>query len=215
MRPLLVAMSKSKYTIIAMDPLGYGKSRPPARDYSKGVQLYKMDAMTGVELMKSLGYPSFSWVGWSDGGRVGLVAAIAFPSRIDKLVIWGSAARVTARQQLALEGARDLGIWDPVRRQAFCDEYGGLPEATHVWGLHVDFYKTLGNICEEDVGKIRCPTLLLHGERDPIEKSLVQDLEKQISDSEFHVFPNAGHATHIEAKKDFVKIMERFLDQDM
>lgn len=215
MRPLLSVMSKSKYTIIAMDPVGYGKSRPPARDYSKGVQLYKMDAAIGVDLMRSLGYSSFDWIGWSDGGRVGLVAAIGFPSRIDRLVIWGSAARVTARQQLALEAARDLSIWDPSRRQAFIDEYGSPQAATHIWGLHVDYYKTLGNICEEDIGKIRCPTLVLHGDRDPIEKSLVQEMVKQISDSEFHSFPDAGHATHIDKNREFVKVVENFLDQDL
>ena len=215
MRPLLSVMSKSKYTIVAMDAVGYGKSRPPARDYSKGVQLYKMDAAMGVDLMKSLGYTSFGWIGWSDGGRVGLVAAIAFPSRIDKLVVWGSAARVTARQQVALEAARDLSIWDVSRREAFTREYGGLKAATEIWGLHVDYYQTLGNICEEDISKIRCPTLILHGDRDPIEKSLVQQMEKQISDSEFHSFPDAGHATHIDKSREFVKIVENFLDQDM
>lgn len=215
LRPLLDDMSKTKYTIIAMDPIGYGKSRPPARDYSKGVDLYKMDAKMAVDLMKALGYTSFDWIGWSDGGRVGLVAAIAFPSRIDRLVIWGSAARVTPRQQLALEAARDLGIWDDRRRETFIREYGSLKAASEIWGRHVDFYKTLGNICEEDIQKIRCPTLLVHGDRDPIEKSLVQQLEKQISDSEFHSFPDAGHATHIDKSREFVKIVENFLNRDM
>lgn len=214
MRPLISSMNKSKYTIVAMDPIGYGKSRPPARDYSKGVQLYKLDAETGVELMKSLGYSSFDWIGWSDGGRVGLVAAINFPSRLDRLVIWGSVPRVTSRQQMALEAARDLQYWDESRREAFIEEYGDLDTATKMWGLHVDYYKTLDDICEEEIGKIRCPTLIIHGDRDPIEKSLALKMADAISDSEFRSFPDVGHAAHVEKNQEFVKIVEKFLDQD-
>lgn len=214
MRPLIASMSKSKYTIIAMDPIGYGKSRPPARDYSKGVALYKMDAETGVLLMKSLGYSSFDLMGWSDGGRVGLVAAIAYPSKVQRLIVWGSAARVTVRQQRVLEAARDLNNWDDNRRQAFEEEYGDLQKATAIWGYHVDYYKTLDNICEDEIGKIRCPVLIVHGDRDAVEKTLVQELANKISDCEFHCFPDAGHAAHIDKNREFVRVVENFLDQD-
>jgi valacyclovir hydrolase len=95
LKPLLDVMNKEKYTIIAMDPLGYGKSRPPERDYTIGTAMYKVDADTGVGLMKALGFNSFTWMGWSDGGRTGLVAAISYPSRIDKLIVWGAAAEVS------------------------------------------------------------------------------------------------------------------------
>ena len=95
------------------------------------------------------------------------------------------------------------------------EEYGDLETATLVWGLHVDYYKTIDDICEEGISKIRCPTLIIHGDRDPIEKSLVQRMAQQISDSEFHSFPDAGHSTHIEKTREFVKIVESFLDQDL
>ena len=215
LRPLIAGLSKTKYTIIAVDPIGYGKSRPPDRDYKKGVGLYKTDAEVCVELMRQLGYSSFDWIGWSDGGRVGLVAAITFQSRIDRLVVWGALSSVTSRQQLALEAARDLKYWDAERRQAFVEEYGDLETATKVWGRHVDYYNTLNDICSNDVCKIRCPVLILHGDRDPVEKSLVQRMASQISDSQFHSFPNIGHAVHVENSNEFVKIVESFLDQDL
>lgn len=135
------ALDPSKYTVIAMDPVGYGKSRPPARDYSLGTAMYKLDADIGVGLMKSLGHSSFCWMGWSDGGRAGLVAAISYPALIDRLITWGAAPEVTKRQQLALEAARELKFWDEVRRQSFIEEYGSLEEGQTMWGRHVDFYK--------------------------------------------------------------------------
>lgn len=100
LKPLIEALDRDKYTIIGMDPLGYGKSRPPSRDYTIGTAMYKQDADTAVGLMKSLGFSSFSWMGWSDGGRTGLVAAISYPSRIDKLITWGAAAEVSNRHKM-------------------------------------------------------------------------------------------------------------------
>lgn len=214
LHPLVDNMSKEKYTIIAMDPLGYGKSRPPARDYTMGTAMYKLDADTAVGLMKALGFNSFTWMGWSDGGRAGLVAAISYPSKIEKLIVWGAASEVTKRQQLALEAARDLKYWDEQRKQGFIQEYGSQEEAQKIWGKHVDFYKTIGNICKEGVPRIRCPTLVIHGDRDPVEQELCKGLTTQIADSQYHSFPDAGHSVHIEKCSEFVKIVEKFLDQE-
>ena len=214
LRPILNAINKDKYTVIAMDPLGYGKSRPPARDYTIGTAMYKQDADTAVGLMRSLGFNSFTWMGWSDGGRAGLVAAISYPSKIDKLITWGAAAEVTKRQQLALEAARDVSFWDEQRRQSFIQEYGSLEEAQKMWGKHVDFYKTIGNICKEGVPKIRCPTLVIHGNRDPVEQELCKGLTSQICDSQYFSFADAGHSVHIEKLPEFIKIVEKFLDQE-
>lgn len=49
--PQLEQLSKSKYTLIAWDPPGYGFSRPPQRVY-KGVQTFHSDAELAAELMQ-------------------------------------------------------------------------------------------------------------------------------------------------------------------
>jgi valacyclovir hydrolase len=46
----LEGFDKSKFTLIAWDPPGYGYSRPPARVYDKNV--YKRDADIAALLMK-------------------------------------------------------------------------------------------------------------------------------------------------------------------
>lgn len=79
-------MDQRKFTFIAWDPPGYGFSRPPERDYTLGNKLFERDADMAAELMKQLGYSSYSVVGWSDGGRAGMVMAVKYPSRIEKLV---------------------------------------------------------------------------------------------------------------------------------
>lgn len=76
------------YSIIAFDPPGYGKSTPPNRTFP--LDFYHRDAFVANELMKSLDFPKYSILGWSDGGIIGLIIASTFIDSIEKLVIWGT-----------------------------------------------------------------------------------------------------------------------------
>lgn len=80
------------YTIIAWDPPGYGKSRPPERTFPPG--FYHRDAYLADALMRRLGFDKYSVAGWSDGGSTGLVMASRYPEVIQKLIIWGAGSYV-------------------------------------------------------------------------------------------------------------------------
>lgn len=84
------------HKIIAWDPPGYGKSRPPEKDF--GVDFYEKDAEAAASLMEKIGFRSFSVVGWSDGGITGMIMAGRKPLLVDKLVIWGSNAYITPKE---------------------------------------------------------------------------------------------------------------------
>jgi len=43
-------LDKSKFTVVAWDPPGYGNSRPPVRDFSQ--DFFHQDAAWGVKLMQ-------------------------------------------------------------------------------------------------------------------------------------------------------------------
>lgn len=80
------------YTIIAWDPPGYGKSRPPNRTFP--LDFFHRDAAVANELMKSLDFNKYSALGWSDGGITGLIMAGKFNDSVEKLIIWGSNAYI-------------------------------------------------------------------------------------------------------------------------
>lgn len=82
------------YTIISWDPPGYGKSRPPERKFSAGY--YHHDAYIADALMRKLGFDKYSIIGWCDGGTTGLLMASHYPESVDKLVIFGTTAYITA-----------------------------------------------------------------------------------------------------------------------
>lgn len=55
--------SSGKLTLIAWDPPGYGKSRPPNRSFPS--DFLKRDAQIAQKFMSSLGHEKFSILGWS------------------------------------------------------------------------------------------------------------------------------------------------------
>lgn len=93
-QPQIDALPKllANYTIIAWDPPGYGKSRPPERSFPAG--FYHRDAYLADALMRKLGFDKYSAAGWSDGGSTGLILASHYPEAIKKLIIWGAGSYV-------------------------------------------------------------------------------------------------------------------------
>lgn len=87
-RPQMEKLDVNKLTIVAWDPPGYGKSRPPNRTFPD--DFFQRDATWAHNLMKTLGYSKFSLIGWSDGGITSLVLSAAYPDSIRKMVVFGA-----------------------------------------------------------------------------------------------------------------------------
>ena len=93
-RPQLEGLNSSgKLTLVAWDPPGYGKSRPPERSFAGN--FFLQDAKVAKEFMESLGHEKFSIVGWSDGGITALVMAGLYASHVKKMVAFAANAYFT------------------------------------------------------------------------------------------------------------------------
>ncbi len=63
---------------------------------------------------------------------------------------------------------------------------------------------------------INCPTLIIAGDEDvliPFSESVA--MHKQISGSQFHLVPKAGHLLNLEQPTEFQKVFEKFLIQKL
>ncbi|XP_063392262.1 valacyclovir hydrolase-like isoform X2 [Cydia fagiglandana] len=87
-KPQVEGFNREKFTVVAWDPPGYGKSRPPVRDFP--VDFYEKDADYTYEFMKALNISKYSLLGWSDGGIVSMIHAAKYPEAVQKLVVWGT-----------------------------------------------------------------------------------------------------------------------------
>ncbi|CAG2168969.1 unnamed protein product [Oppiella nova] len=164
-------------------------------------------------MMNKMGHKSYSVLGWSDGAKTGLIMAINYKSRIDKLVIWGGNAYVLPQEKYALHAIRDPSKWKLQTLQHFEAVYGN--ELKDMWNKHCDHYiKNLDDICKNDVHQIRCPTLVLHGDLDPLPEEHPLFLTDKIAYSELYRFPRGAHNIHQEFSDEFNKVVSNFLLDD-
>lgn len=212
--PQLKSLNKERFTVIGWDPRGYGQSRPPERDFP--LDFFERDAKDAVDLMKALGFSKFSMLGWSDGGITALIAAARNPSFINKMVVWGSNAFVSQQDLDICNAVRDVAKWSMRMRQPMEEVYGaeGFAKTWEAWvdGIAQFAKRPEGSICIELLPLINCPTLIIHGEKDPMVAGFHPHyLLKHVKGSRLHLMPEGKHNLHLRYAAEFNKLAEDFL----
>ncbi|PSN30578.1 Valacyclovir hydrolase, partial [Blattella germanica] len=185
-KPQVEHLDKSKLTVIVWDPPGYGKSRPPNREFPE--DFFERDATWAVKFMQALSINKFSMLGWSDGGITALILAAKYPNNVDKMVVWGSNAYIIEEEVKIYESMRDISKWSDRMKAPLIKLYGEDGLAT-MWSSWTDtligMYKNRGgNICKDCLPKITCPTLIVHGKKDAMVASEHPEfLHKNIKES--------------------------------
>jgi valacyclovir hydrolase len=200
------------HEVIAPDPRGYGESRPPQRDYP--VNFYQRDAEDVLALMTALGHDEFVVFGWSDGANVGTLMAVNAPGRVRKLVVWGGNSFLSAEETAAFQAMRSLSSWSQrevdAMRQIYGDSLAVLWEG-YVAGLE-GLYAAGGEIYRSQLSRVQCPTLVLHGEKDPLVPSFhPRIICEGIPGSLLHVFPEGKHRIHAKYAAEFNQLTAAFL----
>lgn len=65
----------------------------------------------------------------------------------------------------------------------------------------------------EELSAINCPTLVLHGDSDPIPSEFAKKIHERIRNSKFILLKDCGHFPYVEAQKEFFDIMKDFLNE--
>ncbi|XP_073534799.1 valacyclovir hydrolase [Phyllobates terribilis] len=212
--PQLKFLNKEVFTIIGWDPRGYGLSIPPARDYP--ADFFSRDAKDAVDLMQALNLKKFSLLGWSDGGITAVIAAGSYPSVVNKLVIWGANAYVTEEDLALYNAVKDVRNWSPKMRKPMEDVYGKeyFANTFSAWvEAMIQFTsKPNGNICRHLLPLIGCPTLIIHGMKDPlVPKFHPHFLHEHIKNSRLHLMAEGKHNLHLRFSEEFNRLVEDFL----
>ena len=210
--PQLDALPGEGLRVIAPDARGYGKSRPPAREFP--LDFYEQDARDCAALMDAIGCDSYAVGGWSDGAIIGLLLTLIRPRNVAKLVIWGGNAHLTTEDIEAYEQTRLLSSWSSRMVQAMGEIYGD--QLQNLWSAWCDamqaIYKAGGDICRQRLGEIHCPTFILHGSKDPLVPNFHADILHQgIPGSRLHFFPEGKHNIHQAYAQEFNRLLVEFL----
>ncbi|KFP63236.1 Valacyclovir hydrolase, partial [Cariama cristata] len=165
---------------------------------------------------KALKFKKFSLLGWSDGGITALIAAAKYPALIHKLVVWGANASVTQEDVRIYNGIRDVSKWSEKVKKPLEDMYGHkyFAKTCAAWvdGISRFAEKSDGNICQQLLPDIKCPTFIIHGEKDPlVPQAHAEYIHKHIKGSRLLLMPEGKHNLHLRFAEDFNRQVEGFL----
>ena len=207
--------------VIAIDLLGFGRSDKPLIDYRVAGFVEVLERFVGA-----LGIERAAWVGHSLGGWVVAALALAFPERVEALVLADAAGLESGSAPLPvdfnvstranLRAAFEAMFYD--RRMA------GDALVDLAYGLHLergDGYaiksalETLASPAEKLDGKLGAldvPTLILWGEQDAITPlAMAHAWQHEIAGSRLQVLPRCGHLPMLETPREFAAAIVDFL----
>jgi pimeloyl-ACP methyl ester carboxylesterase len=153
-------------------------------------------------------------VGWSDGGDVGLLMAIRRPDLVRRLVVMGAnydAAGVLPNELEASPDGDGVAMLRALYGAASPDGPEHWPavfeKVTAMWSIGP-------GIGREELGAIRCPTLVIVGDDDAVSLEHTIDLYRSIPGAELAVVPGTSHALGLEKPELVNRIILDFLTLD-
>jgi len=185
---------KNQYQVIAIDSRAHGKST----DTSNKQLTYTQMAEDVNVLLDSLQIKNAYIWGQSDGGILGLLLAINHPDKTDKVAVFG-ANLYPGKKAIFTE------IDDVVKKT--------LKETkdAHTKNLYTLLDKQ-PNITDKDLQKIKCPVLIMSGDRDAIRLEHSLEIFYNIPNSNFFVMPGATHFGSYEKPDLFNLVLSSFFN---
>ena len=195
--------------VIRFDQRAHGNSDAPDGPYRREDLAADVAAlMSQLELERAL------LVGHSMGGIVAMCAALAYPERVAGLVLLGTAGECSekvagwyeriarAGEAEGIDGLRSA-IYGARSRRRIRGDAAGLVHVTRcLKSLHSD-------PLTPKLAALRCPTLLLVGERDPMGPGASVILQRAIPAATLEVVAGRGHWLHVEAPDLVVDALKR------
>jgi valacyclovir hydrolase len=207
-----IALLGEQYHVIAPDLRGYGASSPPR--LFEG-DFYAQDAADVAALITALDLAPAHVCGWSDGGIAGLIAAADHLELVRTLCIWGAEGRILPVEREAWKSITEADNWPEHTRRRFAEAQGQLNWPGLLDRMWIGYNRVLdggGEIVSRRLQQVRCPTLIMHGDEDPVVPvEHAYELNRLIAGSELRVFHGAGHTLHRERQHELLDAITSFL----
>ncbi|WP_116141092.1 3-oxoadipate enol-lactonase [Trinickia diaoshuihuensis] len=213
---------QAKFRVLRYDARGHGRSAVPPGSYT--IEALGRDV---IDLLDSLDIERAHFVGISMGGLTGQWLGVHAGTRIDKLVVSNTAARIGTREgwRARAELVRRQGlaeVADGAAGRWFTPRFIAAQPSTvetltaRLRSLSPEGYaaccEALGDAdLREDIARIACPTLVVAGAHDPV--TTVDDarfIAERVVGARVAEL-EASHLSNIEAADAFTDAVLRFL----
>jgi pimeloyl-ACP methyl ester carboxylesterase len=212
------------YRVIAPDQIGFGKSDKPFLKYRIGTYADFLD-----KFMAELKIEKASLVGNSMGGWVSGLTAIKYPNRVEKIVLADSAGLLPKEVDMNQIYQLNNSTRDEIRanlklifanpalqnNEALVDQFFTQRITTndgYTINSLIESIRRREDFLDNRLGEIKKPTLIIWGRQDGLlPLSDGEKFDKGITNSQFVVFDNCGHAPQFEKAADFNKKVVEFL----
>ena len=227
-QPVVEELSRH-FLLIMPDNRGSGRTVP--QDVDTSIRQIADDC---IALSRHLGIGSFDLLGHSMGGFVALDLAIRYPDAVDRLILEGTAASDSSRNNALFSGWADtladdidktewfriLFYW--IFTERFFENEKTVEEALYQ-AVHYPYSQSatafrkqveaIANFdCLAYLSGIKAKTLVIRGEEDilfPSDKSAL--LAQEIPQALLETIKNAAHSIHMEQADAFSKQVVEFL----
>lgn len=186
------------YRVIALDTRGQGKSGEDGKKYT--YDLFADDLKAFLDYLK---LDKVNILGWSDGGNTGLITAIKYPNKINKLITMG--ANIFIDNTVV-----DNKIFKLLNKQIKAQSKDSSYYSKNSIRLKT-LLLTEPNHTFEDLGQIKIPVLVIAGERDVIKEEHTKAIAANIKNSILKIERNETHEFPAENPKLFNQIVLDFL----
>jgi pimeloyl-ACP methyl ester carboxylesterase len=211
----------ASHRVIALDLLGFGRSDKPPIDYRIAGYVEMLDRfLAGLDIGRA------SLLGHSLGGWITASFALAFPGRVDKLILVDAAGIDEGAATIAVDlNVSTLANMRTVFRAMFHDPALVKDELVELaYALHLErgdgatirsVLETLASPAEKidaALPRLRVPTLVLWGENDAITPlAMAHAFQRLIPASQLRTLPKCGHLPPLEQVEPFVEAVTAFL----
>jgi pimeloyl-ACP methyl ester carboxylesterase len=220
-----------KFRVIGITLRGFGKSDKPYREYN-----YDIHALDIKKVLSKLDIKEAVLCGFSMGGAIAIrYTSIYNGAHISKLVLAGAAAPIWTQRKdfpfnLPVSAVDDLIKLNYKDRPKLLSDFAKIFSATEN-SLSEGIGSWLNGIClsassyattqclialrdtdlRSDLGKIKIPTLIMHGKKDKIcSFDLALQMKAEIAGSQIIVFEKSGHSLFLEETTKFNKELIKF-----
>lgn len=201
---LQVAELSRHFRTVTWDLRGHGGSESPPGPYSLAelaADLRRVADEVGAEKIVAIGH--------SAGGAIALRFALDHPERVCGLVLVGTASECNDRTRDFYHGiaaiAEERGMEPVLRRLGMVNEAKNVrPADPNGFAATTRAMATLREQpLTERLGEVKCPTLILVGEKDFLGAGGSVIMSRRIAGSQLEIVPERGHGLFLEDPAGF------------